>query len=219
MHRVEKQLSAAALWLGAVSPFLYAAAQLLGAPLYKGYDWKSQLASELGSVGTASSGIFNVGMVLSGLAMMASAVGFKLRLACVTRTKVVPWSIAASLASSGAASVWAGLHPLPSLIHNPGYWGIGAVAFPPLLAVALWRSPVSPAMRAYLAGSAIAIVAFLFFSSGLVRIDTSSYDGVLQRLGAFLVHAPVAVGAITILRMKSLFNPTATVSTAVGKAP
>jgi len=204
MQHVEKQLSAAALWLGAASPFLYAAAQLLAAPLYTGYDWKSQLASELGSVGTASSGVFNVGIVLSGLAMLASAVGFKLGLECVARSKVIPWLIAASLASSGVASVWAGLHPLPALIHNPGYWGIGAVAFPLLLAVALWRSPISLAIRTYLAATAIAIVAFLFSSSGLTRIDASSYDGALQRLGAFLVYAPVAVGAITILRMERL---------------
>jgi hypothetical protein len=58
-------------------------------------------------------------------------------------------------------------------MHNPGYWGAGTIAFPLLLAAALWRSPISIAVRIYLAGTAIAIVAFLIFSSDLAGLDLS----------------------------------------------
>jgi hypothetical membrane protein len=173
MKYVQKQLRAAGLWLGAASPFLYTAAQVLAAPLYPRYDWKAQLASELGTVGMASSGVFNAAIVLSGFATAGSSVGFKLALERLTASTVVPWLVAASLVSSGFASVWAGLHPLPSPMHNPSYWGAGTIAFPLLLAAALWRSPISIAVRIYLAGTAIAIVAFLIFSSDLAGLDLS----------------------------------------------
>jgi len=199
MQERGKQLVTVSLWLGAASPFLYGAAQLLAASLYTGYDWQSQLASELGTEGRASSAIFIVFIVLTGLATMASAFGFKLGLEPIVRNKVFPWLIAASLVSSGAASVWAGAHPLPSPLHSPGYWGSGTVAFP-LLMAAIVRARISWALRAYFLGTAGATVAFLLVSSGFLKIDLSASDGVLQRLGAFLVYFPVAVAAVAILR-------------------
>lgn len=199
-----RQLTITCLWLGAASPFLYGAAQLLAAPLYAGYDWQSQLASELGTVGRASSGTFNCWMVLSGLATMLSAIGFKWGLKRMVSDRVFTWLIAASLVSSGTASVWAGLHPLPSPAHNPGYWGSGTIAFPLLMAAAIWRSPTPWALRVYFFGTASATIAFLLITSGITRTDLSAYDGALQRLGAFLVYSPVAVAALFILRDRRL---------------
>ena len=200
VQHVQNQLVTGGLWLGVASPVLYAAAQLLAAPLYPGYDWTLQLASELGSVGTTSSDVFNPAITLSGFAMLASAIGFKLGLQRVSQWRLVPWLVAASLVSGGSASVWAGLHPLPDPAHNPGYWGIGTVAFPLLLTMALWQSAISRVTRIYLASNAIAILTFLLFSFDLTSNDPS--HGIVQRIGALLVYAPVAFGAITLLRME-----------------
>lgn len=138
--------------------------------------------------------------MLSGLATILSAVGFKLGLKGLVSNAVFRWLIAAALVSSGSASVWAGLHPLPSPNHSPGYWGSGTIAFPLLMAAAIWRSRNPWALRVYFLGTAIAIIAFLLVSSGVPRIDLLAYNGALQRLGAFLVYFPVAVAAIAILR-------------------
>lgn len=202
MQERGRQLTSACLWFGVASPFLYGAAQLLAAPLYAGYDWQSQLASELGTVGRASSVTFNCWIVLSGLATILSAVGFKRGLRRIVSDKVFGWLIAASLVSSGTASVWAGLHPLPSPTHSPGYWGSGTIAFPLLMAAAIWRSPTPWGLRLYFLGTASATIAFLLISSGATRIDLSDYGGALQRLGAFLVYFPVAVAALSIIRNK-----------------
>jgi hypothetical membrane protein len=174
---------------------------LLAARTYESYDWQSQLASELGTIGCASSAVFNTGIVLSGLAALASAIGFKLGLKQIGVNRAFRGLIATTVVSSGGASVWAGLHPLPSPIHNPGYWGIGTVAFPLLLAAAVRCSPMSPALRFYLVGTAIAIIAFLFIFLGGARMDLLPYDGAMQRLGALLVYSPMAVVAIAILRI------------------
>jgi cation transporter-like permease len=54
----------------------------------------------------------------------------------------------------------------------------------------------------YFANTALAIVAFLAVTSGFAGIDFSSHAGALQRLGALLVYVPVAVAAVTMLRIK-----------------
>jgi hypothetical protein len=204
---VARQLKVIGLCLGAASPFLYAAAQFVAAPLYPGYDWRSQLASELGTVGMSSARVFNIGIVLSGLATLASALSFKIALDPITPAKALPWLVAASLVSSGGASIWAGLHPLPAAIHDPGFWGAGTVAFPVLLAVTVWRPSISLAPRLYLAIGGAMVIGFLAISSSQIGATLSPYDGAMQRIGAFLVYSPMTVAAVMLLRKIRFEDP------------
>lgn len=83
MQERGKQLAPTSFWVGGASLFLYGATQLLAAPQYPGYDRTSQRASELGTVGSASSATFNLVIVRTGVATIASAFGFKQGLQCI----------------------------------------------------------------------------------------------------------------------------------------
>ena len=181
-------------------PLLYFAAQVtaqLGTP---GYDWTRQLASELGSAGAPAAALFNIGMVATGVATIVAAPGYKVALDAIARSGVLSWLTALSLVSSGAATLWAGLNPLPDPAHNPGLWGLGTILFPLLLLLSLARVRGAGRMRVYLIITVALEAAFLLVSMGLLPIGVSIPAGLLQRVGAVLVYVPVAVGGIFLLR-------------------
>jgi hypothetical protein len=55
-------------------------------------------------------------------------------------------------------------------------------------------------MRVYLIVTVALEAAFLLVSNGLLPIGVSVPAGLLQRVGAVLVYAPVALGGIFLLR-------------------
>lgn len=188
------------LWAGMAVPLSYFGTQIVAAPLYTGYRWKEQLASELGSSGHGSADIFNAGMFLTGMLTIAAVPAFWLALRRLTASGRDATVVAITLASSGGATLWAALQPLPSNLHNPGLWGAGTVLFPAALAWAI-RS-VSPlrALRFYLwASFVLAIAVLLVIEAGWAAWQA----GLVQRGAAVLVYAPILVGALCLSRLQN----------------
>lgn len=189
-------LTKGSLACGIAVPFVYFGSQMLAAQASSGYDWHQQLASELGAGRRASADLFNTGMFIAGGATVLAAYGF-LRVLRRT-TPLWAWVVAACLVSSGGATLWAAAHPLPSVFHNPGLWGIGTLLFPAALAGAFARDGPAGGARFYLLLSFTAAAALLL----LIHFSMlpAAPPGLLQRIAAACVYPPVAVGAYTLLR-------------------
>lgn len=173
-------------------PVIYFGAQVVSAPSYEGYRWVQQLASELGTEGKRSAVIFNAGMLLVGVLTLIAAPAFWLALKPEGASGTETVAVALTLVSSGGATVWAALHPLPSGSHNPGLWGIGTVLFPAALAWAMRRMSDSAAVRIFLWVSfSLAVMTLVGIEAGLAN----GWSGLVQRGAAILVYVPVAVGA------------------------
>lgn len=186
------QLSSSGLRSGIAAPFLYFGSQAASAPFYGSYDWKRQLASELGEPGFGSAPVFAAGMGLTGLALALAGVAMSLE----WRVRGAGWAmtlaVLATLTSSGGATLWAAAHPWPAANHNPGLWGIGTLLFP-LVASLAARSAGAPArLTAYLAFSFVGgTVLAALQSAGAF----SGYEGFAQRIAAMAVYPPVGVVA------------------------
>ena len=178
-------------------PFVYFGVQIVAAPFYPEYRWVEQLASELGARNQASAAIFNAGMFLTGALTILSAPAFWLTLRSLTGRTLGAVAAALTLASSGGATVWAALNPLPSVIHNPGLWGVGTVLFPAVLAWTARDVPRFATTRFYLWSSVLlAIAVLIFIEAGLA----GEVKGLVQRGAAVLVYVPIAVGAYCLIR-------------------
>lgn len=182
---------------GMAVPFAYFGSQAVAQLFVPGYDWHHQLASELGARGEPTAGLFNAGMLVTGAATLLAVPGFygALRRAGASAGA---WLAAACLVSSGGATLWAAAHPLPSPLHNPGYWGAGTLFFPAALACALPAGRPATAVRAYLLLSFAAAAALLLMID--LKLLAAAPAGLLQRIAAALVYPPVAVCAYVLLK-------------------
>ncbi|HVR95148.1 MAG TPA: DUF998 domain-containing protein [Thermoanaerobaculia bacterium] len=191
---------AAALWMGVAVPILYFGSQIVAAPFYPGYNFMSQVASELGSDRSTLPVIFNTGVILTGIAAMIASTGFLHALRRLGTTPVLAWLTSISLLSTGLGGLWAGSFPLPDPRHNPGLLGLGTFLMPLLLAAALWKRKDAGPVRTYLLVNAILFIAQIPIMSGMAGLDTRGYEGLLQRVGATIVYLPIGVVAYFLWR-------------------
>lgn len=187
------------LWAGVLAPVLYFGAQAVGWAFYPGYDPLTQVASELGASASSAPDIFNSLVMATGVATLLAASGFVRRLPDEDSPLVVAWLVGAALILSGAASLWAGAHPLPDPRHNPGPLVIAIIALPVLLAIALWRAPDARALKAYLVANLVLLALAAPANAGLFPIDRASWGGLLQRVTALIAYLPIGVVAWRLL--------------------
>ncbi len=206
------RLTLVALRAGVAVPLLYFGIQLLAAPFYPGYSFVARDASTLGSPGSAYPAIFNGGAILTGVAMLVAALGFLRALRWLGVGPIVSWLVTGALIAAAAGNFNAGLHPLPDPRHSSGLLaslGIGILLLPVLLPVALWRLDGAGALRRYLGVNLMVVLLLIPVMSGLVQrwsmmsgVEVpglqsllNNYQGVLQRVAALTVFAPIGIAA------------------------
>lgn len=185
------------LWTAAAVPILYFGTQAVAAPLYPGYDFLHQAASELGSDRARYPGVFNAGVLIVGASCLVAAVGYFRGLTRAGANQYLSAAVAGALISTGLASLWAGSFHLPDPRHNPGALGAGMFLFTPLLLAAIWRVEGSDALKYLLIASLLAVALLAPFMSGAVG---PAPMGLLQRLFAATTFLPIAFGAAFLLR-------------------
>ena len=190
----------AALLAGAAVPLLYFGTQLAAAPLYPGYDFTRQVASELGSPLSRAPGVFNTGAILTGVATLGAAFGFARALSRIAAPPGVAWLVVAALVSAGLAGLQAGAFPLPHPRHNPGALGAGLFALPVLLLLAAARTPGAAGLRIYLALNLLLFLLQFPLRGGLLGIDPRDSGGLMQRTFALAVYVPIGVVSWFLLR-------------------
>lgn len=186
-----------ALTGGLIAPVLYFAIQLIAAPFYPGYNFLTNIASDLGATTFRYGGVFNIGVLtVGGLLMLGSAgIGLALR-RMGTHPLLIAFALITVLGSSVAA-IWAGLNPLPSPAHGgPPALSMLMLLVPLALTAALWQLPHA---RLWLMLGIVLILALVPVMSGALQIDTRPYTGLLQRVLALAVFGTIG-GASWFLR-------------------
>jgi hypothetical membrane protein len=184
------------LWIAVAIPFFYYGTQLVAARFYPGYDFRLQVASELGSDRAPTPGIFNAGVLLVGLGCLLAALGYYRGLVRAGGNRVLTGLVAAALVSAGAASLWAGTYHLPDPRHNPGALGAGMFVFTPLLLAAVWRLNGSRNLMLLLVAALLGVALLAPFMSGAFGPQP---PGLFQRLFAATFFLPIAFGALFLL--------------------
>jgi len=188
-----------ALACGVAAPLLYFGAQLAAAPFYPGYDFLTQAASLLGSDLSDRPEVLNAGAMATGAALGFAAVGFFRALRGAGASLATAAIVALAVASMGVGSFWAGVFPLPDPRHDAGPIKAGMFVVPAAMLVALWNR-AGPGARIYFAANVAAFVLLVPVMSGVAGIDTSGFQGLVQRVAALVLFAPVGVGAACLRR-------------------
>jgi hypothetical protein len=188
------------LLLGAVLvPIVYFGAQLVLAPLFPGYNPVRDVASLLGSDRAVHAAWFNGAAIASGMCAFAGAIGVFRALAGAAPAWL-RYVLLAALLLLGCGNVWAGVFTLPDPRHGANPFTPAYLAMPALLCLAAWTAPALRGLRPYLTLNLLGFVAMVPVMAGLTGIDPVAYAGLLQRLVALAMIAPVGVVGWHLLR-------------------
>jgi hypothetical membrane protein len=188
------------LRLGVAVPFLYYGTQVVASLFFPGYSFVRQAASILGSEQAPHPWVFNAGALLTGAAALAAAPAFLRALLRLGAPPLLAWLTAAALATNGAASVNAGLFPLPDPRHASGPLLLGALLLPGLVAASVWSRRDLRALRAYLLATTAFVAVMVPVMGGQLPIDLGAHEGVRQRLATLALFPPIGVSAYALAR-------------------
>ncbi len=200
MSPIRRTIQGFSLWCGVLVPLVYFGAQLIAAPFYPNYSFLVNSASQLGSDVSTFPALLNGGAIFSGVLGLLSAYGIGTGLQAAGAKPWFAWLCAACGVSVGAAAIWAGLHPMPDPLHNPGAIGIGMFLGPLALFAAFWNVRDGRAMRGYLVFTLIAFAALAPIMGDITPIDLNRYGGLMQRVAALVLYLPPAVTAWWLMR-------------------
>jgi hypothetical membrane protein len=184
---------------GVIAPLGYFALQIAAAQLYPGYNFRDQVASELGIAGNASASLFNAGAFSLGVLYALGAIGVFFALHREKAHVILAALVALCLLSHGLAAFNASIFPLPSPRHNPGPMQAGMFVLP-LLAPLTWlfikRAPIAKGVLWF---GLVCFVALAATMSGATPIDPRVDAGAWQRVAAITVNLPVFVVCVSLL--------------------
>jgi hypothetical membrane protein len=187
------------LLAGAAVPILYFGNLIVSSLFYPGYSHVRQYASELGSSTAAWPGIFNTGIVLTGIAAVLGGLGFFLAVRRLTGRSLLAGLVGLLVVLAGISFVMGGLFPMPDPRHGGFGLGMGIHLAPILLAVALWKRGVPRALSVYLFVTAALMIGFFAVMMGVGSFVTRANVGVFQRLYALCMFPWIGV-ASSVLR-------------------
>ncbi len=173
-------------------PVIYYGAQLVAAPFYPGYSFSHEMASTLGTSHSRQPWIFNLALMLTGIAAIIGSFG----LYQTFRARSSPWLAlltALAVACTGFASFKAGVFPLPDPRHGSGGFVLSLTLITPLLMlIAIRRRERLQGLRAYLFASVLLLIPIFPLFKG--KIIIAGLDaGTLQRLLALVTYVPIGV--------------------------
>jgi len=193
----------AAVAAGVTVPLLYYGVQLAAAPFYPRYSFLAQDASDLGSDASTRPWLFCAGMIGVGVATLMAAWGFSRALRRAGTHFIAVLLLVAALVSSAAASMNAGIFPLPDPRHDPGALGAGLFLLPILFVVAAWTLEEARVLKAYLIANLALFLVMIPILFGVVDLDTEGLGGLLQRTTAATVFIPIGIVAGWLARRTS----------------
>ncbi|TAG45333.1 MAG: DUF998 domain-containing protein [Betaproteobacteria bacterium] len=189
------------LFAAVAVPFAYFGAQIAAAPFFPSYSMLTTSASDLGSNRSLQPIILNVGAVLTGVLALLGSVGMGWALPRIGAARMPSWLLAACVASIGLAAAWAGLHPLPSLEHDPGALGAGMFAAPFVSALVVWQTKLLRRWRWLFTLNLAAFAACAWVLSGAAGVNLQQYGGLAQKLAAAVCFVPPAAIAFLATRL------------------
>ena len=188
------------LWSAAAVPVVYFGTQAVASLFYPGYSFLSMSASELGSDHSRFPLALNAGAIATGIAALLAAWGLSRGLERAGAHAFWAAATGLAVASLGGAAIWAGLHPLPSPKHNPGFLGAGTFLIPFVGLAAVWSLTSARVLKRYLVVNLLGFGVVALLMGGVIAVDRTKYSGLLQRLAAIVMYLPVGALGIHLLR-------------------
>jgi hypothetical membrane protein len=171
--------------------------QLLAALFYPNYNFIRLAASDLGSPESSSPLVFNIGAILGGLISILGAYGFWRGFQNTRTARVLVYLVCTAIVLVGFSSLWAGIYPVPSQRHAENPFALfGLLPMPFLIAMTFWQHTKA---RVWLMLPVLLLLGLIPIMSGIIVIDRTAYDGLLQRLLALATYSPIAIGAVFLM--------------------
>lgn len=169
-------------WALIAIPVLYYFALLAGAVSYPGYSHVTNYASELGAAEAPYPHLFNIPIMLAGIAAVISA--FLLPSALTRRGALRLWSMLAAigLGMFGVAMVMGGMFPMPNELHGGFGLGLAAPLIPLFVLLAIRRADDDGLMQLFLGFVFLASLVMLAIMFGVGELVTRANVGLYQRL-------------------------------------
>ena len=192
--------TSALLKIGVIAPAIMVADVALAQRLFPGFDAGAQFISELGGPKAPNPQIFNIGMILAGLAGVAAGAGFAHALEHAGGRRRVSAFAGLWVAMTGLGALFAGLFHWPDPMHRA--CGVGlAIQFAPLFtAWALWGKPAHRRLARFSLGWFFFLLLVLALLTGVWNVRTGSDVGFWQRGHAFLGLTWLAIAAFCLDR-------------------
>jgi hypothetical membrane protein len=190
----------AQLRIGVVMPVIMVADVWLAQKLFPGFDPGAQFISELGGPHAPAPLVFNIGMVVAGVAGMFAGAGFTHALEHAGGRRVVSAFAGLWVALTGLGALFAGLFHWPDEMHRA--CGVAlAIQFAPLFtAWALWRQPEHKRLARFSLGWFFGLLAVFALLTGVWNVRTGQDVGLWQRGHAFLGVLWLAIAAWSLER-------------------
>lgn len=169
-------------WTLIAIPLLYYFALLAGAASYPGYSHMSNYASELGAAEAPYPALFNVPIMLAGIASLVSAILLPSALIALGASRV--WAVLAAIALGlfGVAMVMGGMFPMPNALHGGFGLGLAGPLIPLFVLLAIRRVEGSQLMQLFLGFVFLASLVMLAVMFGVGELVTRANVGLYQRL-------------------------------------
>ena len=186
-------------WLLIVVPVLYYFALLAGAATYPGYSHVTRYASELGAADAPYPALFNVSIILMGVAAVVAALLLVPEIEGVGGRRL--WTVLAAIALGlwGISMVMGGMFPMPDDRHGGYGLGLAAPLVPLFLLLAI-RNRASRSMTLFLAIVFFASIVMLAIMFGVGSLVTRANVGLFQRLNTFVSIPWLAVLGVWLLK-------------------
>ena len=162
-------------------PALYYFALFAGAATYPGYSHVTNYASELGAAEAPHPELFNIPIILAGVAALAAALLMPRGLGQLGGSRL--WAIlaAVALAMWGVSMVMGGTFPMPDDRHGGFGLGLAGPLVPLFALLAIRRVPDSKGIQVFLGVVFIASVVMLAIMFGVGQLVTRANVGIYQR--------------------------------------
>jgi len=193
-----KKLEVISLRVAMMVPFIYFGIIVLSALFYPGYSHMRQVISDLGASGTPHPEIFNVGVIITGAAILIGAFGFfralqrlgaRLMLTCLTSSVLVLF---------GLAGLLTGIFPWPDPRHGGKYLALVIIFGPMFLTAALWKRREARLLNMYSIGTNILMIGTIAIMTGIGGLVTRANVGLMQRISALTVFPWIGIAAYVL---------------------
>lgn len=158
------------LAIGVAAPILAFVSVLIAALAYPGFNNATQFLSELGGATARYPLIFNLGVLVSGIAAGVAGVGFGLAVAALGGSRAAAGLIVLCFVLAGIGLVISSLFVWPNPIHLFVNLGLGIILAPLFLIWGLSGVPQMNGLRLFLVGVCILMAALALITNHRVLV-------------------------------------------------
>jgi hypothetical membrane protein len=181
-------------------PLLMIADVWLAQRLYPGFNPGSQFISELGATAAPHPLVFNIGMVIAGVAGIFAGHGFDQVLEAAGGRRTVSAFAGLWIAMTGLGAAFAGLFHWPDEMHRACGIGLAIQLAPVFTGWALWGVPGHKRLAVFSWVWGVGLLIVLMLLTGVWNIRTGYDVGLWQRSHAVLGLAWLAIAAFALAR-------------------